>query len=111
MRPELRHELLVVLLDPVLRCGGAGCGVRCPPLVTRRRRGGGATSKTSEDAGRNPQVAARLAGAFNPWTRYDNDRRRLMKSELERMASRMLSKDVSEIVGNALEMEKNKDSS
>ena len=55
----------------------------------------------------NPQVAARLAGAFNPWTRYDNDRRRLMKSELERMASRTLSKDVSEIVGNALQMEKN----
>jgi aminopeptidase N len=54
----------------------------------------------------NPQVAARLVGAFNAWTRYDNDRRRLMKVELERMAAEPgLSPDVSEIVGNALGMD------
>jgi aminopeptidase N len=55
----------------------------------------------------NPQMAARMAGAFNQWTRYDSSRRKAMKSELERMAaSKGLSADVSEIVGNALEMEK-----
>jgi len=55
----------------------------------------------------NPQVAARMAGAFNPWTRYDSGRRELMKSELVRMGnSEGLSSDVAEIVNNALGMEK-----
>jgi aminopeptidase N len=55
----------------------------------------------------NPQMAARMAGAFNPWTRYDEGRRSLMKSELNRIASvEGLSPDVSEIINNALNMEK-----
>jgi aminopeptidase N len=55
----------------------------------------------------NPQVAARMAGAFNPWTRYDSQRRGLMKAELTRITdSEGLSPDVSEIVNNALGMEK-----
>jgi aminopeptidase N len=55
----------------------------------------------------NPQMAARMAGAFNPWTRYDDRRRSLMKSELNRIASvESLSPDVSEIIHNALGMEK-----
>ncbi len=55
----------------------------------------------------NPQVAARMAGAFNPWTRYDEKRRMLMRAELMRIRdSEGLSSDVSEIVGNALAMEK-----
>ncbi|MEE4218040.1 MAG: aminopeptidase N [Xanthomonadales bacterium] len=54
----------------------------------------------------NPQVAARMAGAFNAWTRYDMERRRLMKSALERIAAKPdLSGDVSEIVNNALGMD------
>jgi len=54
----------------------------------------------------NPQVAARMAGAFNPWTRYDHHRRGLMKTELNRIAATEgLSPDVSEIVNNALGME------
>jgi aminopeptidase N len=54
----------------------------------------------------NPQVAARMAGAFNPWTRYDADRRELMKTELTRIRNTQgLSPDVSEIVTNALGME------
>lgn len=54
----------------------------------------------------NPQVAARMAGAFNQWTRYDNGRREKMKAELARIAaSEDLSGDVSEIVNNALGME------
>jgi aminopeptidase N len=55
----------------------------------------------------NPQMAARMSGAFNPWTRYDDRRRSLMKSELNRIASvESLSPDVSEIIHNALGMEK-----
>jgi len=55
----------------------------------------------------NPQVAARMAGAFNAWTRYDKNRRGLMKSELQRIADTDgLSPDVSEIINNALGMEK-----
>jgi aminopeptidase N len=55
----------------------------------------------------NPQVAARMAGAFNPWTRYDERRQSLMKTELNRIATtRDLSPDVSEIINNALGMEK-----
>jgi len=53
----------------------------------------------------NPQMAARMAGAFNPWTRYDHNRRDLMQAELKRIASvESLSPDVAEIVNNALTM-------
>jgi aminopeptidase N len=54
----------------------------------------------------NPQVAARMAGAFNGWTRYDARRRELMRAELRRIAATdKLSQDVAEIVHNALAME------
>jgi aminopeptidase N len=54
----------------------------------------------------NPQVAARLAAAFNSWLRYDGRRKALMRAELERIASRQgLSGNVAEIVGSALAME------
>jgi aminopeptidase N len=53
----------------------------------------------------NPQVAARLAAAFNSWTRYDPQRKNLMKAALVRIRDAGdLSPDVSEIVGNALAM-------
>ena len=53
----------------------------------------------------NPQVAARLAGAFNRWTRYDEKRRRLMREEIARIdGGASLSPNVAEIVGNALQM-------
>jgi len=54
----------------------------------------------------NPQMAARMAGAFNSWTRYDEKRRGLMRTELLRIAGYgTLSPDVSEIVTNAIAME------
>lgn len=54
----------------------------------------------------NPQIAARMAGAFNPWTRFDENRRKLMKGELARVgAIESLSPDVSEIIDNAMDME------
>ncbi len=53
--------------------------------------------------GLNPQIAARMAAAFNRWKRYDEGRKSLMKSQLQRIAAvEGLSGDVSEIVNNAL---------
>jgi aminopeptidase N len=53
--------------------------------------------------GANPQIAARLAGAFNQWRRYEPGRRAAMGRELERIAAQEgLSKDVFEIVTRAL---------
>ena len=53
--------------------------------------------------GLNPQIAARMASAFNRWKRYDEGRKELMMAELQRIASVPgLSGDVSEIVNNAL---------
>jgi len=51
----------------------------------------------------NPQLAARLASCFNHWKKYDDQRKPLMKEEVERIASvKGLSKNVYEIVSNAL---------
>ncbi|MFP4334742.1 MAG: aminopeptidase N [Wenzhouxiangella sp.] len=50
----------------------------------------------------NPQVAARLAGAFSRWRRYEAGRAEQMHAELERLAGGRLSPDVGEIVAAAL---------
>lgn len=51
----------------------------------------------------NPQVAARLAGVFTAWRRYDTKRQVLMKQQLERLRDHDdLSKDVFEIVSKSL---------
>ena len=51
----------------------------------------------------NPQIAARMASAFNRWKRYDESRKAQMKAQLQRIASLdNLSGDVTEIVNNAL---------
>ncbi len=51
----------------------------------------------------NPQTAARVAGAFETWRRYDERRQRLMRAELERMAKTpKLSRDMAEMVGRML---------
>ena len=48
----------------------------------------------------NPQVAARLAGAFESWRRYDPQRQALMKSELEKIhAMPGISPNLFEITG------------
>jgi aminopeptidase N len=52
----------------------------------------------------NPQIAARLLGAFNRWRRYDGTRQTLMKAELERvLATPRLSRDTYEIASKALD--------
>jgi aminopeptidase N len=51
----------------------------------------------------NPQVAARMARAFDRWRRFDEKRASHAKAQLERIRdTQKLSKDVSEIVGKAL---------
>ena len=56
-----------------------------------------------ELAPQNPQVAARLVSAFNPWRRFDAGRQQLMRAQLERIAAQPgLSRSVQEIVGRAL---------
>ena len=51
----------------------------------------------------NPQVAARMLGAFGNWRRYDEQRQTLMKAELERIvAVPVLSKDSYEIGSKTL---------
>ncbi|MFN3231938.1 MAG: aminopeptidase N [Alphaproteobacteria bacterium] len=53
--------------------------------------------------GANPQVAARLMGAFNQWRRFDKNRQALMRDQIERVVSEQdLSKDVYEIASKAL---------
>jgi aminopeptidase N len=54
----------------------------------------------------NPQVAARMASAFNTWTRYDAARREMIRTELQRISGRDgISPDCYEIVNKALGME------
>lgn len=51
----------------------------------------------------NNQIAARLCGTFSLWRKYDADRQRLMKAQLERiMGSPGVSKDVFEIASRSL---------
>ena len=51
----------------------------------------------------NPQIAARMLTPLTMWKRYDSNRQKLMKTELERIAALPgLSGDVSEIVEKSL---------
>jgi aminopeptidase N len=51
----------------------------------------------------NPQVAARMAGIFSRWRRYDEARREMQRSELARIvAEPTLSRDVFEVVTKSL---------
>ncbi len=52
----------------------------------------------------NPQVAARLCGAFETWRRFDKPRQALIRTQLTRVAAAPgLSRNVSEIVARTLE--------
>jgi aminopeptidase N len=54
--------------------------------------------------GTNPQIAARLVGAFNRWKKYDASRQALAREQLEIILTRSgLSKAVYEIVSRNLE--------
>ncbi len=53
---------------------------------------------------RNPQVASRLAKAFDRWRRYDTGRQNQMRAHLERiLAAPTLSRDVYEIASKSLQ--------
>ena len=54
----------------------------------------------------NPQVAARLASAFNRWRRYDEQRQGQMQDQMQRILDKdNLSPGVYEIIANALQGE------
>ena len=49
-------------------------------------------------------VAARLAGGFNRWRKFDSQRQELMQTEMERIAEvEELSGDVREIISKSLQ--------
>ncbi|MFT5284857.1 MAG: aminopeptidase N [Planctomycetota bacterium] len=51
----------------------------------------------------NPQTASRMVSGFNLWKRFDEGRKQLMRTQLERiLATEGLSKDVQEIASTAL---------
>jgi len=51
----------------------------------------------------NPQVAARLAGSFESWRRYDSARQGLMRAELEKIKARAgISPNLFEVVSKML---------
>ena len=51
----------------------------------------------------NPQTTARMCSAFQTWRRYDEPRRALIQSQLERIAAQDgLSRDTSEMVNRIL---------
>ncbi|QTA83662.1 Aminopeptidase N [Desulfonema limicola] len=51
----------------------------------------------------NPQIAARMAGIFNHWKKYEPSRQKLMKAELEKIINTPdISRHVYEIVSKAL---------
>ena len=53
--------------------------------------------------GLNPQVAARMARAFDRWRKFDQERQKKAKAQLERIRDHAgLTKDVAEIVSKAL---------
>ena len=60
------------------------------------------TDEILEMDSRNPQVAARLAGAFEIWPKLDNGRQTLIKAQLSRIMSSKPSKNLSEIAGKIL---------
>lgn len=52
--------------------------------------------------GINPQIAARLATPFTRLSRLDKNRQELMHTELKKLASRSLSRDLAEVVSKSL---------
>jgi aminopeptidase N len=51
----------------------------------------------------NPLVAAKMAGAFETWRRYDGKRQTLMRAELEAiLAQKGLSPNLFEVSGKML---------
>lgn len=51
----------------------------------------------------NPQVAARMASSFDTWSKYTEERKQLMKIQLERIQKGATSPDTNEIVSRTLQ--------
>jgi len=51
----------------------------------------------------NPQVASRIARAFDRWRQFDTQRQVHARAALERIAAcEGLARDIAEVIGNAL---------
>ena len=83
-----------------------GAFARGNPLAFHRRDGAGyrfVADQVRRLDPLNPQVAARLAGAFSRWRRYEPERRGYMQAALEGLlAQEGLSRDTYEVVSKSL---------
>ena len=83
---------------------GAFCGAN--PVCYHDKRGEGyifLADRVLELDRLNPQIAARLLGNLSRWRRYDTERQRMMKEQLERiMGQAKLSRDVYEVAEKSL---------
>ena len=71
-------------------------------MATAAAIGWSATPMRTLDA-INPQVAARMAGAFENWRRYDAKRQALMRAELDAiLAQKDLSPNLFEVASKIL---------
>jgi len=103
---NLRKHSAFTLTNPNRVRSLVGVFAMANPVGFHRIDGAGysivsATVKALDAA--NPQVAARLVGAFSQWRRYDGNRQALIKQELQGIAQLpKLSPDVFEIVNKSL---------
>ena len=103
---KLRQHASFTLANPNRVRSLIGVFAMTNPVGFHRIDGGGyaivsETVKALDSA--NPQVAARLVGAFSQWRRYDDSRQVLIKQELQGIAQLPeLSADVFEIVNKSL---------
>jgi aminopeptidase N len=82
-----------------------GSFARSNAVAAHRHDGGGYALLFAEIArldGINPQVAARLLTAFEPWQRLDPGRRTLIESGLRQLQSRCASRDCADLLGRML---------
>ncbi|MCK5544400.1 MAG: aminopeptidase N C-terminal domain-containing protein, partial [Desulfobulbaceae bacterium] len=83
---------------------GAFCGAN--PVCYHDKRGEGyifLADRVLQLDRLNPQIAARLLGNLSRWRRYDTERQRMMKEQLERiMGQAKLSRDVYEVAEKSL---------
>ena len=51
----------------------------------------------------NPQIAARLTGAYNKWRSYSSERQEVMRPHMEKIKNSKPSENTFEIIGKALQ--------
>jgi len=103
---ELMHHPVFSIRNPNRVRALIGAFARNNPIHFHAADGSGyrwVAERIMEIDALNPQIAARLAGAFNRWKHYDAGRRIIMREQLTRIVERDgCSPDVREIVSKAL---------